>query len=722
MNLDNHYHEKVYAGVLGKIIGVYLGRPFEQWSHELIIETFGHIEFYINNKVGKPLIVPDDDITGTFSFIRSLSDYGNKFDVSPKEIGQTWLNNIVEGETILWWGGVGHSTENTAFQNLKKGITAPASGSKNTNGKGISEQIGAQIFIDGWAMVCPGDPERAVDLAKRAASVSHDGEAIYGAQIIAAIESLAFIENNIEKLLEKSIKLIPSSSLIYKLINEIQYWSSSEVDWKNTLKKIRLKYGYDKFPGACHIIPNHALIIMALLYGKGDFQKSMMIINTSGWDTDCNAGNLGCILGIMNGLNCFKKGPDWRSPISDIMYCPTAIGGETITDAVRETFKIINITRGFRGLEPLKPKNGARYHFEMPGSVQGWKYLKKEKNSISSIKNVNGNSFLGKRSLEVNYEINEKNKSCEVFVDTFFPEEIKNYTGLKKEVFFSYNFICCPIIYPNQEIKARIKAYHHKDKNLSCSLFVKAYGKNDELLKFNSPKKILSSNDSIELKWKVSIEDGHPISQIGLEFDADTIIKGKVYIDYVSIIGNPKTTFLRPYHVPKFERGVIYNPDRAEMWRNSWVQATKHWTYRDIKGADFKIGNDDGRGMLLTGTTEWKNYQIRSCITFDLVRSGGIAVRVQGLQRYYSLELTNYNTARLIKMLDGLKVLCEIDFKVEFDKEYTFSLSVEDNRINGKIDDIELNYIDEADPLLFGGIGLVVEDGTLFTNKIHLNN
>ena len=49
MNLDNHYHEKVYAGVLGKIIGVYLGRPFEQWSHELIMETFGHIEFYINN-------------------------------------------------------------------------------------------------------------------------------------------------------------------------------------------------------------------------------------------------------------------------------------------------------------------------------------------------------------------------------------------------------------------------------------------------------------------------------------------------------------------------------------------------------------------------------------------------------------------------------------------------------------------------------------------------
>ena len=45
------------------------------------------------------------------------------------------------------------------------------------NGQVVAEQIGAQIFIDGWAMVAPGDPERAADLARRAGSVSHDGEA-----------------------------------------------------------------------------------------------------------------------------------------------------------------------------------------------------------------------------------------------------------------------------------------------------------------------------------------------------------------------------------------------------------------------------------------------------------------------------------------------------------------------------------------------------------------
>ena len=70
------------------------------------------------------------------------------------------------------------------------------------NGKIIAQQIGAQIFIDGWAMVAPGNPELAADLARRAASVSHDGEAIYASQVLAAMEAFAFVESNIDKLID----------------------------------------------------------------------------------------------------------------------------------------------------------------------------------------------------------------------------------------------------------------------------------------------------------------------------------------------------------------------------------------------------------------------------------------------------------------------------------------------------------------------------------------
>ena len=156
-----------------------------------------------------PLVLTDDDITGTFTFLRALPDYDNDPNLTPQQIGQTWLNYIVEKRTILWWGGLGNSTEHTAFLRLKQGIPAPQSGSAKLNGKVVSEQIGAQICIDGWAMVVPGDPQRAADLALRAGSVSHDGEAIYGAQVIAAIELQAFVEPDLNKLLDAAVTFIP---------------------------------------------------------------------------------------------------------------------------------------------------------------------------------------------------------------------------------------------------------------------------------------------------------------------------------------------------------------------------------------------------------------------------------------------------------------------------------------------------------------------------------
>ena len=74
----------------------------------------------------------------------------------------------------MWWGGIGTSTEHTAYLRLAAGIPAPRSGSSALNTQVVAEQIGAQIFVDGWAMVAPGDPELAADLARRAGRVSHD--------------------------------------------------------------------------------------------------------------------------------------------------------------------------------------------------------------------------------------------------------------------------------------------------------------------------------------------------------------------------------------------------------------------------------------------------------------------------------------------------------------------------------------------------------------------
>jgi len=720
MKLDKKYEEKVYAGVLGKIIGVYLGRPFEGWTYERIMQELGPVNYYVNEKLKVPLIVTDDDITGTFAFLRALPDYNNDPNISAKQIGQTWLNNIIERETILWWGGVGNSTEHTAFQNLKNGISAPDSGSKKINGTVIAEQIGAQIFIDGWAMVNPGDPEKAVALAGRAASVSHDGEAIYGAQVIAALESQAFVEKDINKLIEVAKNLIPKDSTIYKLISDIQDWRAGNDGWEQAREKIAAKYGYDKFVGNCHMVPNHALIIMSLLYGDDDFQKSLMIVNTAGWDTDCNSGNVGCILGIKDGLNTIDNGPDWRSPIKDLMYCPTANGGQTMTDALTESYKIINIAKGMKNEEPILPKNGSRFHFEMPGSVQGWKVnYNNNLNPQTTLVNAEGNSSMGDRSLEIKYDNVSSGVSSVVYVDTFFPEEIKNLEGHAKKVFFHYNFIACPMIYSGQIIKASIKADKNNLKLVSCSLFIKVYEKNDQLITIESEKKLIRPDEIKQFSWKINIEDGNPIAQIGIEIESNETASGKVYLDYLDIQGEANTSFKRPTHVKLFERGKPPKEKPAEMWRNNWVKAVDQW--EPMWKEAFRISNNNGRGMLITGTNDWKNYTVSANVRYELVKSGGIAARVQGLQRYYSFEFSSNNKLRLVKMLDGLKILKEIDMKLEFQTHYDLSLKVENTRLTGYLNNKPvLEYEDTENSLNQGGIGFVVESGTQSTNEIKI--
>jgi ADP-ribosylglycohydrolase len=378
VTFPSDYAERVYAGVLGKIIGVYLGRPFEGWTHERIMANLGEIKYYVNDRHDLPLwnrqlVVTDDDISGTFTFLRALPDYNNTLDLTPAQIGQTWLNYIIENRTILWWGGRGNSTEHTAFLRLRDGIPAPNSGSIALNSKTVAEQIGAQIFIDGWGLIAPGEPALAVDLARRAASVSHDGEAIYGAQVIAALIAQAFIEADLDKLIDIAVAFIPTDSIIYRLIADIRSWHAADPeDWYAARAKLAAKYGYDKYGGNCHIVPNHGLVILSLLYSQGDFHRAQTIVNTCGWDTDCNAGNIGCVLGVRNGLAAFEKGPDWRGPVADRLYLSTADGGRAISDALRETYHILEIAHALRDEKWIPPKAGARFHFSLPGSVQGF--------------------------------------------------------------------------------------------------------------------------------------------------------------------------------------------------------------------------------------------------------------------------------------------------------------------------------------------------------------
>jgi hypothetical protein len=546
-------------------------------------------------------------------------------------------------------------------------------------------------------MVAPGDPELAADLARRAASVSHDGEAIYGAQVVASMEAQAFVEPDLNVLLDTAVRFIPNDSVIYRMIGEIREWHAEFPDWRTTREQIAANYGYDKYPGNCHMVPNHALIILGLLYGGDDFQKALMITNTAGWDTDCNSGNVGCLLGIKNGLAGIDAGPDWRTPVSDRMYLPTVDGGRGITDAVRETYEIVNVGRALQGLEPLAPKQGSRFHFSLPGSVQGFVAdVSPESRGILTL----GNAVMGdgNRALALDYRHLAPGRAARAYTATFLPPDAIDMPG--------YTLLASPTLYSGQAVTAKVSAAGDNPVPVHCQLFTTIYGAEDRLENIYGPRIRLSAGQNHSFHWQIPETHSAPIARIGFELTSEQRADGRVYVDCLTWEGAPNTVLKRAEH--------------GQLWRRAWVDHVQSITFR--RHSAFVISHNGGKGamgILSQGTRDWKDYRVSAAVYSSLMTSGGIAARVQGIHRFYALLLCADQKARLIRKLDAETILAEADFAWNWNQEYELALEVEGERLRGWISGRQL--FDVRDQALgAGGVALVCEDGSIMSNSIHV--
>ena len=256
-----------------------------------------------------------------------------------------------------------------------------------------------------------------------------------------------------------------------------------EPDWYKARQFVVDHYGYDKYPGGCHIVPNQALIMLGLLYGDDDFQKSLMITNTCGWDTDCNSGNLGCLLGIKNGLAGIDGSPvDWRGPVADRLYLPTADGGRAITDAVRETYHLVNSAYRLAGEAPPVParRNGARFHFELPGSVQGFRTESRPGAREVRIANTPGHSRRRPAQPGDHASRRRKEGSRRAWPPTpLFPPDAIDMPG--------YGLLASPTLYPGQMVKAESGGRRRQRPAQDVQLYLDIYGPDDKPQRIEGP-------------------------------------------------------------------------------------------------------------------------------------------------------------------------------------------------------------------------------------------
>lgn len=694
---NKEIQEKIYAGVLGKTIGVYMGRPVEGWDYQEIREKFNEILYYPHKSIGVPLIVADDDISGTFGFMRALEDYGYSKDISAKDIGETWLDYIIEDKTILWWGGLGRSTEHTAFLNLKNGISAPTSGSAERNGQSVAEQIGAQIFIEGFSMCFPDDPERATGLVRKAASVSHDGMALEAACHLAALDALAFSEKRMDVLLDEAFRFVKDERL-KRLIFDVRNICADSSDWRTVREKLDTLYGYHLYPGSCHVAPNHAMVLAALLCGGDDFQKSVSIAASAGWDTDCNAGNVGALNGIRLGLQGIDAGADLRTEVADRLLVITSDGGEAVSDAVRETRKIVKAMCKLNGLQETASSD-KRFSFEYPGSLQGFSRcpFSTAPDFIAFVDNE-------KNKLTIHCRGVGPGVSAEVSTPTFveFSTAGTNYLSTAS-----------PSLYETQTVSAEVSLGADSPDQAQIQMYV-VYADGEAEKKAYSPKWQIG-RDVQTLTWTLPKLNGAAVLRMGFSVSSDTSFTGDVSVHYVDWSNAPEA-FTQAGTLMKSIWDI--SPRRLQMWTSSAKGFSADMNHT------FCISHPGRNGLATIGTHDWANYSVQATLIFSLHEAGGLAARCKGHRQYYAAVLRDGERAEIIAAKHGQRrCLAVCPYHYEKDTPYRVEFVCKGRNLVFKINDrVVLKVKDAENTYRDGGCGFLIDTGTMLADDFHVSS
>ena len=694
--IPKDYMEKVYAGWLGKIIGVRHGVPIEGWEYDQIKRVYGEIDSYL---VDYKDFAADDDSNGPMFFLRALEDYTHTPDITAEQIGLTWLNYAPYEHGFYWWGGYGKSTEHTAYLNLRNGIMAPRSGSIEQNGAAVAEQIGGQIFIDTWGLVVPGDPKLAAQYAEKAASVSHGGNGIYGGMFIAACISAAFVEQDIEKIIETGLSTIPQDCEYVRMARDvIDFYRKNPDNWRDCFKFIKDNYGYDRYPGVCHIIPNSALIIMSLLYSEGDFSKAINICNMAGWDTDCNVANVGTIMGVRNGLDGIDY-DKWRKPINDFLACSSVIGSLNIMDIPWCAVYIAKLAYKIAGekcpteWEDILHGGAAKFHFEFPGSTHGFRVDSDIDRTLEyALNHTEEEAYSGKGALKLIAKPLAGGDELRLFHKTYYRPE--DFHDSRYDPSFS------PILYPGQSLRCFVKLPEDTRTGVLACLYVRDGNSGHDV---EGPKLELNPGEWVKLDFDIPRMDGACLIEAGVKFiptsGSDALV---AYLDDFDFMGTP-------------DYSIDFAKERMEVWTGLHREVSQFSYLKGIwKLEDNELsGSCSDFGEAYTGAYDWKDYTYEITMIPKLGDYHQINFRVQGAIRSYAVGLAPDNKLVLYKNENGYRTLVEMDYPWEYEKEYTFKVQVKGPEIKVMSGgQVLIAFTDTDFPYLTGQVGMSILKGS----------
>lgn len=341
---------KIHGAWMGRVCGCLLGKPVEGIrSHDMVPflaqtdntpmyryinkaditeELYEKITFDLKGKCfadithGMPV---DDDTNYVVLYQQIIEEYGRDF--TPENVAEAWIKYQSANAYF--------TAERISFENILNGYRPPFSALyKNP----CREWIGAQIRGDYFGYINPGKPEEAAEMAFKDACISHVKNGIYGEMFVSAMIAAAAVTDSIEDIILAGLGEIPATSRLYESVTSVLNDYRNGTPAQDVFKRIHGEYDEYTGYGWCHTISNAMIVAASLIYGEGNFSKSICMAVEACFDTDCNGATVGSVLGMRNGIEGISH--EWTLPVENTIHT-SIFGRETvkISDCAEMTLK-----------------------------------------------------------------------------------------------------------------------------------------------------------------------------------------------------------------------------------------------------------------------------------------------------------------------------------------------------------------------------------------------
>lgn len=340
--------DKIYGAWLGRVIGCLLGKPVEGirsdefipllknsdnypmhryvLSTDISQEMIDTYKFYLKDKCYADTVdgMPVDDDTNYVVLSQLIIEKYSR-DFTSASIADAWVR--YQPKTAYF------TAEYIAYCNLLDHYDPPATAvHKNP----FREWIGAQIRGDYYGYINPGNPELAAEMAFRDAAVSHIKNGIYGEMFVSAMIACAAVCDDIKDIIFGGLAQIPSTSRLYAEIMQVIEDYDNGVTYEEFYNKLHSAYDEYDGHGWCHTLPNAIIVVGALLYGNGDFGKSLCLAVQAAFDTDCNGATVGSVVGMMIGAKAIPE--EWSKPVNDTIHTSVlGVGTVSVSECAKAT-------------------------------------------------------------------------------------------------------------------------------------------------------------------------------------------------------------------------------------------------------------------------------------------------------------------------------------------------------------------------------------------------